>query len=161
MTAPIACTINGGLVERAVEPCMSLADWLRDDLELTGTHLACEQGVCGSCTVLVDGDPVRSCLMLAVQADAREVRTIEGVAPSVDELHPLQRHLVDALGFQCGFCASGFVMSILGLVDDLPPVPQADDVRELLAGNLCRCTGYSSIVDAVLGFLRERSAAER
>lgn len=161
MTTPITCTVNGTEVQRRVEPSMSLADWLRSDLELTGTHLACEQGVCGSCTVLVDGDPVRSCLMLAVQADARAVQTIEGVAPSADELHPLQQHLIDALGFQCGFCASGFVMSVLGLVEELSPDPDAEDVRELLSGNLCRCTGYASIVDGVLGFLRDRPAIKR
>src|SRR5262249_30476461 len=122
----------------------SLADLLRDTLDLTGTHVACGHGVCGSCTVLLDGEPVRSCLMLAVQANGASVETIEGVA------HPLQDSFRQAHAFQCGFCTPGFLMTALALLRETPN-PSEAEVREALSGNICRCTGYESIVQGVLG----------
>jgi carbon-monoxide dehydrogenase small subunit len=149
----IAFTVNGQRHEVRVEPRRSLADCLRQDLELTGTHLGCEHGVCGACTVLVDGDPVRACLMLAVQANGAEITTVEGLAQGA-ALHPLQQAFWERFALQCGFCTPGFLMTALALLRDQPS-PTADDVRRALAGNLCRCTGYTAIVEAVL------DAAER
>jgi len=128
---------------------MTLADFLRHELRLTGTHVGCEHGVCGACTVLVDGRSVRSCLMLAVQANGREVTTIEGVAPSPTELHPLQQALREHHGLQCGFCTPGMVTTLLEFLKDCPN-PTEEEVRIAISGNLCRCTGYQGIVDAVL-----------
>ena len=128
---------------------MTLADFLRHELRLTGTHVGCEHGVCGACTVLVDGRSARSCLMLAVQANGREVTTIEGVAPSPTELHPLQQALREHHGLQCGFCTPGVVMTLLEFLKDCPN-PTEEEVRIAISGNLCRCTGYQGIVDAVL-----------
>ena len=128
---------------------MTLADFLRHELRLTGTHVGCEHGVCGACTVLVDGRSARSCLMLAVQANGREVTTIEGVAPSPTELHPLQQALREHHGLQCGFCTPGVVMTLLEFLKDCPN-PTEEEVRIAISGNLCRCTGYRGIVDAVL-----------
>jgi carbon-monoxide dehydrogenase small subunit len=141
-------TVNGQPCEVLVAPNRSLADVLRADLELTGTHVGCEHGVCGACTVLVDGLAVRSCLMLGVQAAGAEVTTIEGVARADDQLHPLQEAFRDSHSFQCGFCTPGFVMTALAL---LAEGGERDEhaLREELAGNLCRCTGYQSIVDGV------------
>jgi len=127
---------------------MTLADFLREQLTLTGTHLGCEHGVCGACTVLVDGEPVRSCLMLAVQARGTEVTTVEGLADG-DTLHPLQQAFMESFAFQCGFCTPGFVMSTLALLREEPDADEAR-IREELSGNLCRCTGYQSIVEGVL-----------
>ena len=124
-----------------------LADLLRDELRLTGTHLGCEHGVCGACTVLVDGRPVRSCLMLAVQADGSEVTTVEGITPE-DGLSPMQQAFKDHHGLQCGFCTPGFLVTLAGV--EPADHPDEESVRELLAGNLCRCTGYEGIVDAVM-----------
>jgi aerobic-type carbon monoxide dehydrogenase small subunit (CoxS/CutS family) len=144
----IELTVNGAPRSASAEVRSSLADFLREKLELTGTHLGCEHGVCGACTVLVNGEPVRSCLMLAVQADGADVTTIEGLADG-DTLHPLQQAFMESFGFQCGFCTPGFVMSALALLRDHP---EADEtmVREELSGNICRCTGYQSIVEGVL-----------
>jgi carbon-monoxide dehydrogenase small subunit len=143
----IVLTING--VERSgtVEPRRTLGDFLRDDLGLTGTHLGCEHGVCGSCTVLVDGASARSCLMLAVQAEGAEVTTIEGLAGN-DGLHPLQQAFRETHGFQCGFCTPGFLMTALELLRDNPQ-PSEHEIREAISGNLCRCTGYESIVRGI------------
>ena len=127
---------------------ITLADFLRERLGLTGTHLGCEHGVCGACTVLVDGVAVRSCLMLAVQANGREVTTVEGLATG-DELHPLQQALRESHAFQCGFCTPGFVMMAKALLDENPH-PSEAEVRDVLSGNICRCTGYQSIVEGVL-----------
>jgi carbon-monoxide dehydrogenase small subunit len=146
-TVPVAFEINGRRVEFMVEPRRTLADAIRDDLGLTGTHLGCEHGVCGACTVLVDGQPVRSCLMLAVQAEGAEITTIEGLAHG-DEPHPIQQAMREAHGFQCGFCTPGFLMSAVALVAE-HPVPTRDQIRAELSGNLCRCTGYQSIIDGV------------
>jgi aerobic-type carbon monoxide dehydrogenase small subunit (CoxS/CutS family) len=144
----IQLTVNGVSREDTTDVRVSLADFLRDKLELTGTHLGCEHGVCGACTVLVDGEPVRSCLMLAVQATGADVLTVEGVADG-DTLHPLQQALMETHAFQCGFCTPGFVMSALALLRDDPAADEAA-VREELSGNLCRCTGYQTIVEGVL-----------
>jgi carbon-monoxide dehydrogenase small subunit len=146
-TVPVAFAINGGRVEFRVEPRRTLADAIRDDLGLTGTHLGCEHGVCGACTVLVDGQPARSCLMLAVQAEGAEITTIEGLAHG-DEPHPIQQAMRVAHGFQCGFCTPGFLMSAVALVAE-NPAPTRDQIRAELSGNLCRCTGYQSIIDGV------------
>jgi aerobic-type carbon monoxide dehydrogenase small subunit (CoxS/CutS family) len=146
-TVPVAFAINGRRVEFMVEPRRTLADVIRDDLGLTGTHLGCEHGVCGACTVLLDGQPVRSCLMLAVQAEGAEVTTIEGLARG-DEPHPIQQAMRVAHGFQCGFCTPGFLMSAVALVAE-NPAPTRDQIRAELSGNLCRCTGYQSIIDGV------------
>jgi len=144
----IAVTVNGATRRGSVEARKTLADFLRDDLDLTGTHVGCEHGVCGACTVIVDGRAVRSCLMLAVQATGSDVTTIEGLAPD-GELSPLQQAMWDSHSFQCGFCTPGFVMQATAF---LTAHPEADEqqVREALSGNICRCTGYQSIIDGVL-----------
>ena len=152
----IELTVNGASRSATTEVRVSLADFLREKLELTGTHLGCEHGVCGACTVLVNGEPVRSCLMLAVQADGTDVTTIEGLADG-DTLHPLQQAFMESFAFQCGFCTPGFVMSTLALLRDDPGADEAK-VREELSGNICRCTGYQSIVEGVL--LAARRARE-
>jgi carbon-monoxide dehydrogenase small subunit len=152
----IELTVNGAARSATAEVRSSLADFLREKLELTGTHLGCEHGVCGACTVLVNGEPVRSCLMLAVQADGADVVTIEGLADG-DTLHPLQQAFMESFGFQCGFCTPGFVMSALALLRDDPDADETK-VREELSGNICRCTGYQSIVEGVL--LAARRARE-
>ena len=142
----VSFSVNGGREQIDVEPRRTLADALRDDLGLTGTHLGCEQGVCGACTVLLDGEPVRSCLMLAVQADGSALITVEGLAG--DELHPLQQAFADCHGLQCGFCTPGFLISALHLLTENPD-PSREEIRAGLSGNICRCTGYVGIVDAV------------
>ena len=147
-TRPVSLMINGDVVTADVEPRMTLADCLRHELRLTGTHVGCEHGVCGACTVMVDGKSVRACLMLAVQADGSEVRTVEGLASS-DALSPLQAAFREHHALQCGFCTPGMLMTAHAL---LQAEPDADEkrVREVLSGNICRCTGYVSIVKAVL-----------
>jgi len=144
----INVTVNGAAREGVAEARKTLADFLREDLALTGTHLGCEHGVCGACTVLLDGEPVRSCLMLAVQARGASITTIEGLADG-DDLNPLQSALRDSHAFQCGFCTPGFVMQITALLQENPS-PTETDVRETLSGNLCRCTGYETIINGVL-----------
>ena len=143
----VRLTVNGAAVEREVEPRRLLADFLREDLGLTGTHVGCEHGVCGACTVLLDGDSARSCLTLAVQADGAEVETVEGLG-TVDALHPLQRAFREHHALQCGFCTPGMLMAALDLLRKHPS-PTEREVREGLSGNLCRCTGYEHIVRAV------------
>ncbi len=145
----ISMTVNGVLREADVENRRLLADVLREDFGLTGTKLGCAHGVCGSCTVHVDGTPIRSCLSFAVQADGRAVRTVEGLAAAGQELHPLQQAFWEAHGLQCGFCTPGFLMTAAKLVEDGGPLDEAA-VRERLAGNICRCTGYDTIVQAVV-----------
>ena len=141
-------TVNGIQYERDVEPRLLLSDFLRQDLGLTGTHVGCEHGVCGACTILLDGEPVRSCLMLAVQADGAEVTTVEGLSPGADELHPLQSAFREAHGLQCGFCTPGILMTMVAFLRD-HPTPDEAEIRDALGGHLCRCTGYQNIVDAV------------
>ena len=144
----ISLTVNGATRTGSPEARKTLADFLRDDLDLTGTHLGCEHGVCGACTVILDGRPVRSCLMLAVQADGREVTTIEGLATD-GEMGTLQQALWDSHGFQCGFCTPGFVMSATAFLSEHPDADE-QQLREALSGNICRCTGYESIINGVL-----------
>jgi len=143
----VAFTVNGKRVELTVPVRKTLADALREDLGLTGTHLGCEHGVCGACTILLDGQAVRSCLMLAVQADEHELKTVEGLADG-DRLHPIQEAFWEAHGLQCGFCTPGFLMTICEFLADNPS-PTEDEIREGIAGNLCRCTGYLNIIKAV------------
>ena len=145
----INLTVNGQPRTAEVEPRKTLADVLREDLDLTGTHLGCEHGVCGACTVLFDGEPVRSCLLLGVQARDHEITTIEGLADSSGALNHLQEALRDSHAFQCGFCTPGFVMQITALLQE-NPAPTEAEVRAALSGNLCRCTGYETIVNGVL-----------
>jgi aerobic carbon-monoxide dehydrogenase small subunit len=144
----VAIRVNGERHEVAVEARRTLADVLRHDLGYTGTHLGCEHGICGACTVLVDGESVKSCTMLAAQADGSEVTTIEGLAQG-EELHPVQAAFHDQHALQCGFCTAGMVMATVSLLDEIPR-PTERDVRLGLEGNLCRCTGYHNIVQAVL-----------
>lgn len=146
-------TVNGRQLQVEVEPRMTLADALRDVCGLTGTHLACEHGVCGACTVSVDGRAVRSCLMFAVQADEADIMTIEGLATG-DDLHPVQAAFQAEHGLQCGFCTPGFVMSVTSFLEANPD-PSDDEIRDGISGNLCRCTGYQGILRAV-----KRAAAE-
>jgi aerobic-type carbon monoxide dehydrogenase small subunit (CoxS/CutS family) len=148
-THQIAVTVNGMQYRRGVESRLLLSDFLRHDLLLAGTHVGCEHGVCGACTVIFDGAPVRSCLMLAVQADGRAIMTVEGLAPDRDHLHPLQQSMRDCHGLQCGYCTPGILMTMKVFLDEVPR-PTETQVREALSGNLCRCTGYQHIVDAVL-----------
>ena len=147
--ADVSLTVNGELVTRSVSVRILLSDFLRHELGLTGTHVGCEHGVCGCCTVLFDGAPVRSCLMLAVQAEGHEVTTIEGLAAPGSPLHPVQQAFHECHGLQCGFCTPGFVMSVVGLLREHPNPTEAQ-VDEGIAGNLCRCTGYASIRRAVI-----------
>lgn len=144
---PITVSVNGIRHERTVEPRLLLSDFLRHDLGLTGTHVGCEHGVCGACTVLFDGMPVRSCLMFAVQADGHDVMTVEGLG-TPDNLHPLQEAFRETHGVQCGFCTPGFLMTLVPFLKENPD-PTEEEIREAIAGNLCRCTGYQHIVDAV------------
>ena len=146
----VSLTVNGTAREAETEPRKTLADFLREDLGLTGTHLGCEHGVCGACTVILDGEPVRACLTLAVQANGGTVRTIEGLNGGAEgTMNPLQQAMQDSHGFQCGFCTPGFLMSITALLEDNPS-PTETDVRETLSGNICRCTGYESILNGVM-----------
>ena len=148
----ITLTINGRAHKIAVEPRRTLADAIREDCGQTGTHIGCEHGVCGACTIIVDGAPVRSCLMFAVQADGKPIRTVEGLADG-DKLHPMQQPFMDHHGLQCGFCTPGFLMLAVGVLEREPDISDADLI-DVLSSNLCRCTGYQNIVKAV------RAAAE-
>lgn len=145
----IHVTVNGKAYDHAVEPRLLLSDFLRHELGLTGTHVGCEHGVCGACTVLFDGQAVRSCLILAVQADGHEVTTVEGLSPGPENLHPLQEAFWTKHALQCGFCTPGFLMTLIPFLEANPD-PTPEEVRHMLSGNLCRCTGYQHIVEAVL-----------
>jgi carbon-monoxide dehydrogenase small subunit len=149
MSAAIAIdvTVNGIRHEREVEPRLLLSDFIRQDLGLTGTHVGCEHGVCGACTILLDGEPVRSCIMLAVQADRHDVRTVEALAGPSGELNPLQSAFREAHGLQCGFCTPGFLMTLTAFLRDNPS-PTDEELRDALASNRCRCTGYHPIFEA-------------
>jgi carbon-monoxide dehydrogenase small subunit len=144
----IELKVNGRPVEAVVEPRMTLADFVRERCGLTGTHLGCEHGSCGACTVMVDGQAVRGCLVFAVQCDGSEVATVEGIASPDGELSPVQAALRECHGLQCGFCTPGFVMSITALLQENPN-PTDEEIREGLSGNFCRCTGYQGIINAV------------
>ena len=149
LSRSISLKINGRAVQATVDVRHTRADFLRHQLELTGTHLGCEHGVCGACTVLVDGRSTRGCLMLAVQANGREVTTVEGIAALDGTLHPLQQAFKDLHGLQCGFCTPGMLTTLVELLNDNPD-PSEAEVRIAISGNLCRCTGYQAIVDATL-----------
>jgi len=140
--------VNGVDYQRQVEPRLLLSDFIRHDLNLTGTHVGCEHGVCGSCTILFDGQPIRSCLLFAVQADGHNILTVEGLAPDPDHLHPIQEAFHEAHALQCGFCTPGFVMTLKPFLEENEN-PSDEEIREAISGNLCRCTGYDHIVDAV------------
>ena len=160
MNKTIRVTVNGQEHERAVEVRITLADFLREDLDLTGTHVGCEHGVCGACTVLLDGEPVRSCLLLAVTVDGHEVTTVEGLG-GVDDMHPVQQAFRECHGLQCGFCTPGFLTTVAAYLEDNPDPTEAE-AREAISGNLCRCTGYQNIVASVLRaaeISRERGGA--
>ena len=143
----ITLNINGRSYAIAVEPRRTLVDAIREDCGQTGTHIGCEHGVCGACTVIVNGEPVRSCLMFAVQADGKEIRTIEGLAKG-DVLHPMQQAFMDNHGLQCGFCTPGFLMLAVGVLEREPDISD-DDLLDVLSSNLCRCTGYQNIIKSV------------
>jgi aerobic carbon-monoxide dehydrogenase small subunit len=153
----IAVTVNGARREATVPVRLTLADFLRHQLGLTGTHLGCEHGVCGACTILLDGLSARSCLMLAVQADGHDILTVEGIAPDADTLHPLQQAFHEHHGLQCGFCTPGMLTTLIELLRDNPN-PTEEEVRIGLSGNLCRCTGYQNIVTATLDAARRLRA---
>ena len=152
-TRTIELMVNGETRAARAEPRTLLSDFLREGLGLTGTHVGCEHGVCGTCTVLVDGESVRSCLMFAVQAEGAQVRTVEGLG-TADDMHPLQEAFWEKHGLQCGFCTPGMLMAAVELLENTP-APGVEDIREAISGNLCRCTGYQTIVEAV------QAAAER
>ena len=147
-TRPVRLTVNGREYTGQVEPRKLLTDFLRDDLGLTGTHVGCEQGVCGACTISLNGELVRSCLLFAVQANGSELKTVEGIAPSATELHPLQEKFWQLHGLQCGFCTPGILLTAEALLKEIPN-PNETEIREWLSGNLCRCTGYQNIVAAI------------
>ena len=149
----VAVNVNGKKYQRTVEPRLLLSDFLRHELDLTGTHVGCEHGVCGACTVLFDGQPVRSCLMFAVQADGHEILTVEALG-TPEKLHPIQEAFWEAHGAQCGFCTPGILMTLVPFLESHPD-PDENDIRHAISGNLCRCTGYQHIVDSV------RLAAEK
>jgi aerobic carbon-monoxide dehydrogenase small subunit len=152
--------VNGRNYSVMVEPRRTLVDVLRDDCHLTGTHIGCEHGVCGACTILLDDKPVRSCLMFGVQAEGKKIRTVEGLADG-DTLHPLQKAFWENHGLQCGFCTPGFLMLAAGLLQETPDLSD-EEIKEVLSSNLCRCTGYQNIIKAVrLAALEMRSGARR
>ncbi len=161
MTEPVDVTlsINGASYALRVEPRRTLLDAIRDECGLTGTHMGCEHGVCGACTVLLDGDPVRACLIFTVQAEGSAIRTVEGLADG-DELHPVQRAFMAYHGVQCGYCTPGFLMLATGILERDPDIAD-DELLEVLSSNLCRCTGYQGIVAAVRAALAEARRGER
>ena len=143
----LSVTVNDTEYKRQVEPRLLLSDFLRQELDLTGTHIGCEHGVCGACTILYDGLPVRSCLMFAVQVDGHQIQTVEGLG-TVEDLHVIQQAFQDAHGLQCGFCTPGILMTLVPFLENNPQ-PDEDQIRHAISGNICRCTGYQHIVDAV------------
>jgi aerobic-type carbon monoxide dehydrogenase small subunit (CoxS/CutS family) len=147
-TTLVTLNVNGRSFQAEIEPRMLLSDFLRHELDLTGTHVGCEHGVCGACTVMFDGQAVRSCLMLAVQAEGHTIETVEGLAEGEADLHPLQRAFWETHGLQCGFCTAGIMMTMIPFLRENPD-PSEHEIREALSGNLCRCTGYQHIVEAV------------
>jgi len=144
---PVSLNVNGRSYDIAVEPRRTLVDAIRDDCGLTGTHVGCEHGVCGACTIVIDGEPVRACLMFAVQAEGKQVRTVESLADG-GKLHPLQDAFIENHGLQCGFCTPGFLMLASSILDAQPHIDEAE-LRDVLSSNLCRCTGYENIIKAV------------
>jgi len=155
----VRLTVNGTVYEREVEPRLLLSDFLRHELGLTGTHVGCEHGVCGACTVLLEGEAVRSCLLFAIQADGATISTVEGLGADAEHLHPLQDAFWEAHGLQCGFCTPGILMTMSAFLKRNPR-PSEQEIRRALSGNLCRCTGYQHIVDAVM-LAAEKSASAK
>lgn len=147
-SSPVVITVNEKKYKREVEPRLLLSDFLRHELGLTGTHVGCEHGVCGACTILFDGESMRSCLLFAVQANGHEITTVEGLAKDKDDLHPIQQAFWEAHGLQCGYCTPGILMTLVPFLKQHPN-PTEDEIRHAISGNLCRCTGYQHIVDAV------------
>jgi carbon-monoxide dehydrogenase small subunit len=147
-TVSITLIVNDKEYTREVEPRLLLSDFLRHELGLTGTHVGCEHGVCGACTIQVDGESMRSCLIFAVQADGHSITTVEGLAEDKENLHPLQQSFWEAHGLQCGYCTPGILMTLIPFLEQNPD-PTEDEIRHAISGNLCRCTGYQHIVDAV------------
>lgn len=156
----VSFKLNGQAVSGHAEPRMLLSDFIRHVLGATGTHVGCEHGVCGACTIQIDGQPARSCLTLAVQAEGAEIRTVEGLAPAEDRLSPLQNAFRENYGLQCGFCTPGVLMSLDALLRDRPEATEPE-IREFLSGHLCRCTGYGPIVKAALAAARQRREERR
>ena len=150
----IELLVNGQAIKASVEPRTTLVDFLRDELRLTGTHVGCEHGICGACTVLMNGDPIRSCCIFAVQANGVEIQTVEGLAPERGQLSKIQDAFCEKHGLQCGFCTPGMLITCQGLLNKNPHPTEAE-IREAISGNLCRCTGYQQIVDAVVYATRE------
>ena len=155
----ICVTINKREYRREVEPRKLLVDFIRDDLGLTGTHVGCEHGVCGACTVLLDNEPVRACLMFAVQANGAQLGTVEGLAPNATELHPLQQSFWELHGLQCGFCTPGILLTAEALLKENPD-PSEEEIRDWISGNLCRCTGYQNIVAAIQDGAKKLNSAK-
>ena len=153
----ITVTVNGDSFRREIEPRLLLSDFLRGELGLTGTHVGCEHGVCGACTILFDGQPVRSCLMFAVQAHGHQITTVEALG-TPQRMHPLQEAFHEAHGLQCGYCTPGFLMTLLPFLEENPS-PTEQEIRAAISGNLCRCTGYQHIVDAVIHYISHKQAA--
>lgn len=147
-TVTFTVIVNGQAVTRTVEPRLLLSDFLRHELELTGTHVGCEHGSCGACTVLMDGQAVRSCILFAVQSDGHEITTVEGLADSAEAMHPLQNAFREKHGLQCGYCTPGFLMTLVPFLQENPH-PNDEEIRMAISGNICRCTGYQNIVEAV------------
>jgi len=155
----IELKVNNQAVKKSIEPRLLLSDFLRDTLRLTGTHVGCEHGVCGSCTILLNGEPVRSCLTLAVQADGCEIETVESLLSEENSLNQLQQAFADNHALQCGFCTSGILMTLTSFLDH-HPYPTEPEIREAISGNLCRCTGYSNIIKAVQQVVEKNSAGK-
>lgn len=153
-TYPVTVTVNGATIQRDVEPRLLLSDFLRHELRLTGTHVGCEHGSCGACTILLDGEAVRSCIMFAVQADGHTVTTVEGLTPGWTsdsdpaEMHPIQVAFWETHGLQCGYCTPGFIMTLVPFLEENPD-PSEAEIRAAISGNICRCTGYQNIIEAV------------
>jgi len=154
----ITLTVNGRSYTRSVEPRLLLSDFIRHDLGLTGTHVGCEHGVCGACTILVGDEAIRSCLSLAIQLDGAVITTVEGLAPNDRDLHPIQAAFQQEHGLQCGFCTPGFLMTLVPFLKENPN-PDDDEIRAAISGNICRCTGYQNIVNAVRTAARKLSPA--
>lgn len=155
---PIKVTVNGQVYEKQVEPRLLLSDFLRHDLGLMGTHVGCEHGMCGACTVLFDGEPVRSCLIFAVQANGHEVKTVESLG-TPEKMHPLQEAFHEKHGLQCGFCTPGILMTVVPFLEQNPH-PTEDEIREAIDGNICRCTGYEKIIESVEEAAKKMSAGK-
>ena len=160
MKQDLTLTVNGVSYTRKVEPRVNLGDFLRHDLGLTGTHFGCEHGICGACTVLVDGATLRSCLMFAVQAQGCEITTVEGLSDAQGPLHPIQQAFRDQHALQCGFCTPGMLLTVVELLGENPD-PSEAEVRDAISGNICRCTGYQPIVDAALQAARDLKGGAR